>query len=66
MKNIRVIKINIGSLTAQQTILRKEAARLIFHKYNRAWLGQFVLRTHFKVRFDLHSLPIENVDILYT
>lgn len=68
MKNIRVVNINIGSPTPQQTELRKESARLWnrlvkLHKYNRKrhwkWLGKFDLSSHFKGRFDLHSQSIQ-------
>lgn len=68
MKDVRVIKINIGDSTAQQTVLREEAARLWvrlvnLHKYCRkrrwSWPTQGELEKHFKGRFALHSQTIQ-------
>lgn len=70
MSATTVLKINIGAPTAQQTVLRKEAARLWnrlvkVHKYCRkrhwAWPTQGQLERHFKGRFALHSQTIQAI-----
>ncbi len=68
MKDIRVIKLNIGAPNSIQTQLRIESARLWnclvkIHKYCRRrhwqWPSQGSLEKHFKGRFELHSQTIQ-------
>ena len=68
MKDVRVVKLNIGSPTTIQTQLRFESARLWnrlvkIHKFCRRrhwqWPSQGSLEKHFKGRFALHSQTIQ-------
>jgi putative transposase len=70
MKDVRVIKINIGAPTTAQTLLRLESGRLWqrlvkLHKYCRRrqwqWPTQGQLEKHFKARFNLHSQTIQAI-----
>ncbi len=70
MSATTVIKLNIGAPTSQQTLLRKETARLWcrlvkVHKYCRKrhwkWPNQGQLEKHFKGRFVLHSQTIQAI-----
>lgn len=68
MKDVRVVKINIGAPTPAQTELRGESARLWnrlvkLHKYCRKrhwqWPSKGDLEKHFKGRFTLHSQSVQ-------
>ncbi|CAH7415043.1 conserved hypothetical protein [Vibrio chagasii] len=68
MKDVRVVKVNIGAPTYAQSELREESARLWnrlvkLHKYCRkrhwGWPSKGNLEKHFKGRFNLHSQSIQ-------
>lgn len=68
MKDVRVVKINIGRPTLSQSEIRIESARLWnrlvkLHKFCRKrhwnWPTQGDLEKHFKGRFNLHSQSIQ-------